>query len=740
MNYNNIPNELKKENRWVLWNKTKIPINAKNGAYAKCNDPSTWSSYELCLEKATKLNCGMGFVLGGGYVGIDLDHLEQFDNNEILKDFIQLNSYTEISQSGSGIHIIVKGELPKGRNRKTNIEMYDNNRFFALTGNVFMGYDKLNTDNINDKLALLFKKYFGETETKYIYTSEEDKYVSTLSDSEIFDKINQSSNGRFFNDLYHGNWEGYYQSQSEADIALCGILAFWFNKDSQKIDNLFRQSGLYRSKWDEKRGSDTYGNLTIQQAIKNCVNTYQQKQEYSYYGSEEKKPVEEEYDLSDTGNAKRFIDNYGDNILYNYDNKCWMYYDGTTWQKDIKQLVKTKADIMIEKMKRECKFEEKEKIRNVKHLSSSNGKDAMLKEAMHLKPITNKDFDKDIYLLNCKNCIVDLKNGTFLHNDKKYLMSKNTNIDIPIIYSEPKKWIKFLHEVFNNDNELIEYIQKAMGYSLTGSTKEQCFFQCYGDGANGKSVFLDIFHKMLGDYAINSQVDTILAKNGYSGNANSEVARMSGTRFVRTNEPNEGSRFNEGLIKQLVSGDTTTARFLYGNEFEFQPMFKLWIATNYKIQVRGMDLGIWRRMRLIPFEVKFEGKAQNKNLINELMEELPQILRWAIIGCAKWFKEGFDKLPKKIEEANKTYKQEMDVLETFLKDNVLIREDGFEKSSELFKKYVSWAKLGNEYCMSQTKFGIEMSKKFQKKTINGSNYYVGIMLKEKSGSYIYGEQ
>lgn len=315
------------------------------------------------------------------------------------------------------------------------------------------------------------------------------------------------------------------------------------------------------------------------------------------------------------------------------------------------------------------------------------------------------------------------------------MMSKNTNLRVDL-EKEPVRWKQFLLEIFNGSQDLVDYIQCAIGYTLTGDTKEQCFFQCYGDGANGKSVFLDILYEMLGDYSLNSQVDSILARSNNSGGANSEIARMNGARFVRTNEPNEGSRFNEGLVKQLVSGDVTTARFLYGTEFEFSPRFKLWIATNYKINVRGTDTGIWRRQRLVPFEVKFIGAKADKHLTEKLLDELPQILGWAVKGAVKWVKNGLT-TPKEIEIANNEYEQEMDIISSFLADCTKLSPNGREKASEVFKEYSQWAKDGHEYCMTQSKFGIEMGKRFAKKNVNGYVYYTGFILKKNDESYVY---
>lgn len=756
--YNNIPEEMKRLRRWVLWKSkemengktTKIPINAKNGYGAKSNDKETWVDFYEALEKVEFYNCrGLGFMLGNGYFGVDIDHA--IEDKDLINEFVEtLESYTEISQSGEGIHIICKGVLPVGARRKGNIEMYDNARFFAMTGNLYDEKYYQIADRTSE-IKGLWNKYLNEQkiETEYVYTKER-RYnpfigVNKLSDEEIIQKIKESQNGNLFTCLYYGQWEGLYPSQSEADMALCSILAFWCAKDYNQMDRMFRDSKLYRQKWDSKRGETTYGDITIRSAISNCRDVYTP----SFNGGVQVfNPVtgqvvqKKKYDFNDTGNAQRFVDKFGNNLRYNFDNKCWMVFDGKTWNRDSKQIVKTQADILIEEMKIEFAQEkdkdlQKEMAKNIKHLSSNSGKEAMLKEAMHIGniPTNNSDYNKDHYLLNCFNGVINLKTGEILPHEKEYMISKNTGI-LCDMENEPVRWKQFLLEIFNNSEEMVEYIQTAIGYTLTGDTKEQCFFQCYGDGANGKSVFLDVVYKLLGDYSLNSQAESILAKANNSGGATSEIARMNGARFVRTNEPNDNSRFNEGLVKQLVSGEVTTARFLYGTEFEFKPCFKLWIATNYKIGVRGTDHGIWRRMRLVPFERKFDEKTADKNLTEKLMKELPQILGWAVKGTLKWLKGGLT-TPDEIKKANEQYKQEMDVVANFMKECTKNKPNGKEKAGDVYKKYKQWAELGKENCLTQSKFGIEMGKRYEKKNINGYVYYIGFILKENDKSYVY---
>lgn len=762
-NYEKLPKEMKEQRRWCLWRKiqrdgkfSKIPISALDGKGAKSNDESTWATYEKALESLERYHCdGLGFMLGGGYFGVDIDHA--IENKELINEFVEkLNSYTELSQSKEGIHIICKGVLPVGNKKKNNIEMYDNARFFALTGDIYESHNEINERT--EEVKELHKKYLGTSNVyvkKKVEQGETSKAFALMpNDEEIINKGLASRNSILFSALYYGQWEGIYSSQSNADLAFCSFLAFWTNKDPVQMDRIFRKSKLYREKWDEKRGEHTYGEITISKAIATCQNTYDPQSENGNISSVTYDPTTGEvitkakqYDLSDTGNARRFVDTYGDWIRYNFDNKNWVIYDGKTWIKDTTQQVKNLADKMIREMQQEYfdafstdKNKAEAMLKNIKHLSSSSGKDAMLKEALHIKEIAtlNKDYDTNPYLLNCENGVVNLRTGEIIPHDRSLMLSKNTHIEIDM-QNSPKEWLKTLQGIFQEDNGVIAFVKKAIGYTLTGDTREQCFFQCHGNGANGKSVFLNTLNGILGDYAINAQVDSVLTRGASnSGNASPDIARMNGARFVRTNEPNEGARFNEGLVKQLTGGnDKITARFLYGTDFEFTPVFKLWIACNYKIGVRGTDKGIWRRMRLIPFEAEFEGKNDDKGLEMRIKQELPQILGWAVQGCLEWQKDGLP-MPDKIQRATNEYRDEMDIIRSFCKDNLKAKPLGRVKASVMFKCYREWARVGNEYIMSQSKFGVEMAKKFRKQNINGYIYYVGCELKESDeATYVY---
>lgn len=741
---NNIPDELKNLKQWVCWvGADKIPKNPHNGYNAKSNDSSTWSDFETAVRACEMYRFdGLGFMFANGYFGVDLDHC--IDQTDFCDEFVEtLQSYAEISKSGSGIHIICKGSLPDGARRKNGVEMYSSGRYFICTGNIYNNKYRKVVD-CTDSIKVLHSKYLPSEAPRV----ESRKYeIVSLDDQDVIYKARSCKSGPAFNMLYQGNWQGLpYSSQSEADLALCNQLAFWTQRNPTQMDRIFRTSGLYRPKWDEKRGSKTYGEITIGKACANCVDVYDpSKYEddtelalmFFNGGKMAAETPKRIYDMTDTGNAKRLYDKFGSIIRYSYNRKKWLYWDGKMWRIDDSGEIKKLADIICEDIKREAFLEQDEKtqldmLRWANRTSSSKGKENMIKECQHLDgiPASPEEFDAFTDYINCQNGIVNLRNGELIPHESNFMMSKICYCEYDIYGREPKRWLQFLDEVTDGDKELQRYIQKCVGYSLSGSTREQCAYFLYGMGNNGKSTFLDTIADMLGMYAANTQPETIMMKRWGNDGANSDIARLKSARFVTSEEPTEGVRLNEGLLKQLTGGSRITCRFLYGDEFEYMPEFKIWVATNHKPVIRGTDVGIWRRIKLIPFEVNIPKAKVDKNLKYKLRREFPQILKWAVDGCLMWQREGMIE-PPCVLEAVKEYKQEMDLLAGFIDQCIEIDYDCDDRimASDLFQVYSRWARTNNEYEMSSKKFFREITKKLPDKGRNAKGvFYTNIRI------------
>ena len=728
MIFENIPQELKDLKQWVCYSKDKLPKNAITGKNAQSNNPNTWCDFETAKSGMEKYKFdGLGFMFANGYFGVDLDKcIEQV---EFVDEFVDtLKSYNEISMSGKGIHIICKGNLPNGQRRKNNVEMYSSGRYFAMTGNVYNDEYK-NIVECTEQIKPLHQKYLGEQTQKFNYNKNFERIY--LSNDDILQKARDSKNGSLFQLLYNGNWEGVYKSQSEADLAFCNLLAFWTQKDYQQIDGLFRQSGLMRKKWDRRVGGTTYGATVINKAIADCVNVFTGSNDFQNNSGTQ--TVSKQYEQNDTGNAERMFDLFGKHLRYSYENKIWYFWNGKVWAEDKTGQIKRLADETIEEMKKEAYREtDSDKqlamLKWVNRTSSSSCKENMIKELQHIGciPILMSEMDTQTDLMNCQNGIINLRNGELLPHDANYFCTKISQSEYDTTGKPPELWLKFLDDITCGNKELQDYLQRAVGYSLTGSTREQCLFFLYGMGRNGKSTFLDIISDIAGSYSNHAQSETIMTKPQLAGNTLSDIARLKGARFVTTVEPNDNVKLNEGLVKQLTGGDKVTARFLYGREFEFVPEFKIWLGANHKPIIKGTDDGIWRRIRLIPFTAQIPSDKVDKNLKTKLRKELPQILRWAVEGALKWQRDGL-KVPVVVQQATNEYRFEMDVFSRFISEYVIFDSNARMKASVLYDYYCEWAEDNHEYIMSMTKFGKEIMQKIpDKRTFTDGVYYMGI--------------
>lgn len=766
--YELIPDELKALPRWVCWRAipkatkdgstklSKQPINPRTGGLAQSNNPQTWTDFDTAVAASVDY-AGIGFMFAGsGYIGIDIDNrpeeLDAYRNGDYSTIFGQMNeslqTYMEFSQSGNGVHFIGRGTLPDKdfKNSVVGIEMYTGARFFVMTGNLCTEFVDIN--DITEAVKPFYAQYkTGQAEKQAAGLPAGTPRQLPLqpcaaSAQEIIDRASRSRQGQKFSALYAGDTTG-YNSNSEADMAFCNMLAFWCQGDMQLMDEIFRSSGLMREKWDRKQSGTTYGAITLQKAVDDLSTAYtgHDNSGGSDYAITIRQAAEtaapsvrgKMYRFDDTGNAERLFDAFGDMLRFCYTDKKWLYYFEGKWYTDNIGYIRQLADsaTMLQEQERILYAHDEEMLkafdRHLKKSRSFAGKTAMIREAEHYAPILPQHLDRNKSVIGAKNGIIDLRTGELLPHDREAYLTKQC----PVIYNpdapDPKLWLQFLSDIFGGDPYMLDYIQKCVGYSLTGSTSEQCAFFLFGTGRNGKSTFLEIVRGILGDYATNIQPQTIMV-NPKSGNApSSDIARLKGARLVTSVEPNEGMRLDEGLLKQLTGDDVVTARKMFSEEFEFKPEFKLWMATNHKPLIRGTDTGIWRRIHLIPFEVQIPTDKVDKKLKYKLVKEAEGILKWAVQGCIKWQNEGLT-MPQKVLEAVREYQHEMDVISAFL-DACCMTGEGETKASKLYAVYAKWAEEHNEYLMSSTKFGTELKRKgIVKKNMPDGRYYVGITL------------
>lgn len=778
--YEKIPLELKQLPHWVGWkymqhpgedHKRKVPINAMDGQPAKSNDPTTWCDFDTACRGKERFGLdGIGFMFSGdGIFGIDIDHCYDPETQELdpaAAEIIEtVQSYTELSPSGTGIHILCKGALPEGRKRRGAVEMYSTLRYFTVTGNQF-GLEYPFSDCTERVAVMHRRKYLGEEENaagaqKAALPMPTGRGTNAdMSVDAILRRMFDSKHGQKLQDLYNGSWERYGigdGSQSSADQAFCNTLAFWCRCDAALMDAIFRRSGLYRQKWDKRRGAKTYGQITIDRAIKDCRDIWEPQERVQHpvpavppppQNTSNDVPAIENatvgetgqrryYTYDDTGNALRFRDANAGLIHYNHVDGCWIYWDGVRWASDENGEIKRRADKMLADMAKDLKEMQDDPAYNAykKHLSRSRshrGKEGFIAEARHLEgvPVLPSEMDRAGNAFNVRNCLISLKTGKTAEHDKKYMISKLA----PVTYDENAKcprWDRFIEEITCGDKSLQLYLQRMIGYCMTAYTKEQCMFFLYGNGSNGKSVFVDTIAYMLGEYAASCQPETVMMRDR-NNTARGDLARLKGARMVVTSEPNDGCRLDEGIVKQMTGGteNKLTARFLYGREFEFSPEFKIVMSTNYKPVIKGTDNGIWRRVRLIPFTAEFTKENRDPQLTEKLRRELPGILNWAIAGAVGWCKEGLPPCAI-IDEAGQEYRSEMDRVQQFLDDCTTRSESSSTQASTLYKCYKAWcSEQGDRFPVGSTKFFMELKRRFKSRKTEAYNEYIGIKIND----------
>jgi putative DNA primase/helicase len=441
--------------------------------------------------------------------------------------------------------------------------------------------------------------------------------------------------------------------------------------------------------------------------------------------------------LTDLGNAERLITLYGADLKYSNELKNFLTWSGARWVEDndgqARRLAQNTAKtILIESYNEEDKSLSK-KIGQWAFTSQSKNKlDSMLDLAKSQPGITVPitEFDRNEYKLNFLNGTLDLTTGTLQPHNPLDLITKQIQLNYDPD-AECPLWLKFLDEIMDHDQDLINYLQRSIGYSLTGDTGEQCLFVAHGNGSNGKTVFTQTILKALGDdYTKTARPETILTKDRSSGGATPDLARLRGARYVSINEIASSRRLDEARVKEMTGSDQITARFLFSEEFSYTPSFKLWISTNHKPIIKDVDEGIWRRMRLIPFTVKIPENKQDIKLIQKLESEYAGIIAWAVQGCLQWQESGLQ-TPEKVTQATELYRTEEDLLQPFFDDKCVIDENIKTMASDLYKSYKAWCEENSEKATNTTRFGRMLSDRgFEKTRLTAGNFWQGIGLRE----------
>lgn len=723
---------MKKLANWVC-HRNKVPIDPKTANTAKSNDPTTWGTYEQAkelLKKEPSLS-GLGFMFSNSpYVGIDIDHcIKDGVYNELAKEIITLfQSYTEISPSGTGIHIICKGKLASSgkKNSQLGLEIYDTGRYFTVTEKTLKNYPKIL--ECQEQIDILIEKYFSLKESKKsIENIPKQQEIYSIDDEKVIEIAKKSKNGTKFADLYAGNWQTYYKSQSEADIALCNTLAFFTQCNDEQMDRIFRSSGLMRDKWDISHGINTYGENTITKAIDSCEKVYEPSvirdfkdvgvdAQPSNHQSTEKQPLEQPQSASadntstddeqQTGllnrfhkfNAKGQITGVFDEEIKDYilqtehivivGGMVYVYQNGV-YQMDVQgAYIKT----MIQKLI----------YREFRNAFTVN---KVYNYILVQYPLYKEYNEVNLYpkhWINFKNCMLDIKTlETHPHDPEYYAMNQIPYEWKGLEYEYPHQYTDmFLNTSLNTDD--IPSLFQYLGYCMTRSTKFQIFLLLKGEGDNGKSIIIDMFNAVIGEKNISSIGMDKLTERFYSSQLLFKLCNTCADISKVTID-------DDSELKKIIAGDKIQAEFKGQNSFDFRPYTKLFFSANRFPYVDDRSEGFKRRLRVISMNKKPPKK--DKELTEKLLNEVDFWVYCAILyGNQAWQSDEIQESELSKETKEELHK-ESDSVYAFIVDCLVVEEGHSIKRAEMYRSYEMYCSRYERTSLTKKAFFAEMEAK-----------------------------
>ena len=744
---------------------TKIPIQV-NAQSASSTNPATWTTFEQAFD-ATKRNpeWGVGFVFrkDGGMVGIDLD--DCVDGGGRLKSWAQpiiekfADTYMEVSPSGTGVKIFCRGNLEglvSGTgSRKAygdgEVEIYQHGRYFTVTGKCFNGAPleieehRADLDWLLSLVGIQAPAAGGATATATVppptgRTVDLSKIIVRPFnvDPDLVDQLGPEFRPLLDKpdpDQSRADWQflkfiflnGGVNCTGETGIGftpqsftdwLC-----WYRNRVAKGEHRKRKAKQYYvltlTKWyrwlsERAAGSDQepedLPDPEQEAGTMETVNIARVGRQDASQITGAPKPLRY-FPYTDSGNAERIVARYGLDIRYCHQQKTWYVWDGKHWPPDrvgtMMRIAKSIARELYEEAAAiEGDTERKICVTFARQCESTDRKRSALVSAQSEPgiPILPEDFDRDLFLFNVLNGTIDLQTGALRAPNRADLISKLA----PVMYdpgARSQLWDRVLDEVTGGSRELQDFLQRAVGYSLTGDVREEKLFFVHGPGASGKSTFLEAIKSVLGDYAKTADFETFVQRQ--AGSVRDDVAELAGRRFVVSIEVDEGKKLAEGLTKMLTGGDTVRARLLYQQGFEFVPQFKLWLAANHEPRVRHDDSAMWRRILRVPFEhvvPKAKRDPSIKARLKDVKESGPAILAWAVEGCLRWREEGLG-VPPVVEEATEQYRLDMDPLKDFLADCCILKPTAWLPIARLRQAYEHYCKeRGDKHLLTPNEF------------------------------------
>lgn len=433
--------------------------------------------------------------------------------------------------------------------------------------------------------------------------------------------------------------------------------------------------------------------------------------------------------LTEAGASERFAALHGDNLKFDHRRGRWLFWSGHRWTPDTDGAVMRLALEFVRAWQADAveiadRGRKEDVFRFLLRLERRDALTSLLSLAGSMRPIatSGESWDSDPWLLCAPNGVVDLRTGILQPGQRSDLITLATAATFDPDAACPR-WARFISEIFGGDSELVAFVRRAIGYSLTGITTEQCLMLAYGVGANGKSTLVNAIASTLGDYAHNLPFSSL--EYSRASSIPNDIASLVGRRFVSSSEANDGTRLNESRVKALTGCDPMPARFLHQEWFSFAPVCKIWLAVNHKPIVRDDSFGFWRRVRLVPFAQTFSVDAR---LADALRAEAPGILRWAVEGCLAWQRDGLSP-PDVVTRATSEYEQDSDHFGQFVDEALTADPEAHVRAADLYQHYRLWADrhgLTERERLTATGFGRKAAERFPRRATETGKVYEGV--------------
>jgi putative DNA primase/helicase len=516
--------------------------------------------------------------------------------------------------------------------------------------------------------------------------SPEDEALIAVDDDAIIRKAMSAQNGAKFRSLFAGDHD--YPSGSEADLALCSILAYWTDGHPSDVDRLFRQSALFREKWDEQRGAQTYGEITVGRACESYVQRRADAAAANTGHPDLAEWMTSSY-KNDAGNAERIRALFGRDMLFSRLERSWLVWDGCRWVSDPGGRVYRLAKLtMAEFLRQAVESGNGDQERFARDSLNDNRIKAALNSLRAEVEVDPKDMDSHPLLLNFMNGTVDLETGILREHRREDRITKLVHCDYDATATAPT-FQKVMQHVTGGAQTVLSYLQQVFGYALTGKTGEKAFWVFYGPSGTGKTTVLNAIRNTFSEYSTSLQIETLMAdrSSGLSNNQQSDLADLRGARFAQTSEVESGQRLKEGLIKRLTQGTgLIKAARKFQEQVQFAETHKLFIDANHRPEIKD-GVGVWERLHCVPFLRVVPAKEQDQDVHAKLEAEGAGIAAWVVAGALAWLQAGRLVKPAEVLAAGSDYQESQDVMGEWIAESCELGPQMSGVCSRLLESY-----------------------------------------------------